>query len=175
MACINPLPPLNQPMGYYDVRQYIFNPLNMLGSIFVLYCFLTTSVMVKQDSYAQISKYLWIVYTTLDGFQDFLFYFFAVLPNVDPIAFSSLLILVLQLNSLITQIVLLTLHIFFPEAVLFSYEQLVKASKSYKAIELGKNKIQSLFLDRIKSYLKSLPDELRVELFEDSGKKDIHN
>jgi hypothetical protein len=55
-------------------------------------------------------------------------------------------------------------HAFFPEAVLFTHEQIAMAFSVYERVDLTNNPIKDFGLSRIQEYLDSIPEELKVEL-----------
>lgn len=59
---------------------------------------------------------------------------------------------------------LLVNHIFYPEAVLFTHEQIGRALKTYPMLEKSLEDHPDRSIKIIKQYLDSIPEELRVEI-----------
>ena len=66
-------------------------------------------------------------------------------------------------------VLLLILHIFFPEAILLSDEQTRNAKKIYKKITIttkSPDKISNIGLNMLKAYLDELPPEIKAQLYQ---------
>ena len=59
---------------------------------------------------------------------------------------------------------LLINHIFFPEAVLFTHEQIGIAMKAYDKVAKSSQESPDRGITRIKEYLDSLPEDLKTQL-----------
>ena len=66
-------------------------------------------------------------------------------------------------------VLLLTLHIFFPEAILLSDEKILNSNKIYKKIDTvtkPTNILTSIGINILKSYIEDLPPEIKEEIYQ---------
>ena len=61
---------------------------------------------------------------------------------------------------MLSSLLILVNHTFFPETVLISYEQIHRARQLYKQLDLSQNVIKDLGVKTVKSYIDGLPSDL---------------
>jgi hypothetical protein len=128
---------------------------------FVIYAFLTSKH--DESRRASTSRYLWIISSIfwVFGLLNVLIYDSILGKSTYENEYMHLLFFVL-INFGAT--LLLINHVFYPEAVLFTHEQIGRALSLYGAIDLTGNRIKDYGLVKIKNYLETLPEELKKEL-----------
>jgi hypothetical protein len=128
---------------------------------FLAYIFLT--VDHEKSNRTDTSRYLWIVGSIGWVFAMGIGLIFPSVFRISAYTNLSLLIVGFTLVN-IAYLLLVINHAFFPEAVLFTHEQIVRAFSVYERVELTNSPIKDFGLSRIQEYLDSIPEELKVEL-----------
>jgi hypothetical protein len=137
------------------IGQYFFNPLQILLNSYIVYCFISTPAFITQSSKAKMARNLWILYFLGRVVQNIVAYYFVLSGNWTDY---------ILVNALLSGVVLLILHIFYPESVLISFEQLHRAKHIYKKVQIKGNIIAKIGISNIQNYINSIPDELKKDL-----------
>jgi len=147
---------------HWWIGQAFFNPIAMIYDLFCLCCFASTRVEIPQNSKAKWTRIMWVLYFVVRIYQNFIFWTLGVLASNAIENFDASMLLLITINDLFSESLLLLMHIFFPQAVLITHEQLVRAVKVYKSINKYENRVLDIGIGNILGYLndarQKLPD-----------------
>ncbi|MHA2298816.1 MAG: hypothetical protein ACXAEU_26530 [Candidatus Hodarchaeales archaeon] len=126
-----------------------------------VYAYLT-SKQVEVEGRLKIAKYLWVCSFGLIGFSNLLLLGDVFMIAGWPLGIQN--IIIPFLFAVIGMVITPFIAVFFPEAVLITHTQVTRATSIYNEIKNGQltetGKIPDFGVDKIISYLKSIPPDL---------------
>jgi hypothetical protein len=128
--------------------------LNILALSFTLFCFISTPILVTNNSKANVSRYIWILYFTNECIRNIVVFINVLSNTIDVLVSIQTPLLFIVGSALLGGLLILILHILFPEAVLFSHEQIIRAHKMYKLIPIN-SLIPRIGIRTINNYLET--------------------
>ena len=163
-----------------DQGQMVFNP-NVVGvtffdlvlvlnrcffHLFVVYAFISSSF--QKTSRAKVSRKIWIIASAIWAFSIGLSGFWGFILEwnfTDPLLFA-LFIIPIDIGFAL----LLINHVLYPESVLFTHEQVIRALKAYPLVEEANEKNPSWGITHIKEYLDSIPEDIKKQMLKTNVK-----
>lgn len=149
--------------GWGALNLFSLQTSRVILHLLVVYVFLSTKF--ERTSRTVKSHLLWITSSLLFALSmgwGFIFSF--VFVDLQQILGLELLSFSFEFLLQISFTLILINHIFFPESVLFTHEHIGIAMKAYDKLKLSCEVSPDRGINRIKSYLDSLPGELRSSL-----------
>ncbi|MHA2245383.1 MAG: hypothetical protein ACXADY_10495 [Candidatus Hodarchaeales archaeon] len=160
-------------LAIIDQNQIIINP-NVPGAdflrvvlyfnraffhFFVVYAFISCNY--QETPRSKLSRKIWIIASATWVFS---MAYGAILAFVLAIPDTPLTFAIFVIPIDIGFALLLINHIFYPESVLFTHEQLGRALKAYPIVEEATKENPDWGINRIKWYLDSIPEDVKKEV-----------
>lgn len=159
IAVLNLFVPPTLFIGVWWVGQYYFNPINLIVMLFTVWCIWSTRETFAGNRRVKLARYIWVITSLLFALQNIVVIYFALVLQYSINNTPFYVIIFLITNGQLFSWPILFMHIFLPEAVLISQEQIFRVKKLYKHVLTPKNAIAKLGINKINQYL-----ELAVQL-----------